>query len=195
MFYLNQPCSAFSVLDDWYCNNQSSAWKTFPHKLVVISIHQDFVEITCVHKLRTRKAERIYLKWVRPGNPEMCKDKRIQWNWRKRGDWCGLSKISGAISRIGGEIGDWSLVWPPSSFFFLSEKKFTGGKGELILIWMPAYTNTPSLTPACRLQRTEHSVSWFHWFHTFCLLYSVFRNTTYSKHSWPQNNAFWYTYM
>ena len=128
MFYLNQLCSAFSVLDDWYCNNQSSAWKTFPHKLVVISIHQDFVEITCVHKLRTRKAERIYLKWVRPGNPEMCKDKRIQWNWRKRGDWCGLSKISGAVSRIGGEIGDWSLVWPPSSFFFLSEKKFTGGK-------------------------------------------------------------------
>ena len=119
MFYLNQPCSAFSVLDDWYCNNQPSAWKTFPHKLVVISIHQDFVEITCVHKLRTRKAERIYLKWVRPGNPEMCKDKRIQWNWRKRGDWCGLSKIWGAVSRIGGEIGDWSLVWPPSSFFFL----------------------------------------------------------------------------
>ena len=55
---------------------------------------------------------------------------------------------------------------------------------------MPAYTTTPSLTPACRLQRTEDSVSWFLWFHTFCLLYSVFRNTTYSKHSWPQNSAY-----
>ena len=172
-----------SILNDWYGNNQSGAWKTLPHKLVMVPIHQDFVEITWMCKIwNTILTGGIHLKWAQPCTPEMCRDRRLQWKGRRREDWGGLSKIWGAVSRIGGEIGDWSLVWPPSSFFFLSEKKFTGGKGELILIWMPAYTNTPSLTPACRLQRTEHSVSWFLWFHTFCLLYSVFRNTTYSKH-------------